>query len=703
MNLDDHVNVSVRLKPPPRRRSFKSSLQVISSDPALLLATERQQTFHFDNIFEEDSSQEEIYGKIVKPLVGKVKDGYNCTIFAYGQTGTGKTYTMGTNSLEKNDGIIPRALDDFFSYDNGEVDVHVSFMEIYNERVYDLLKSNNETPLPLKGFRVEGLSKQKVFNIYEAKSFLKLGGKKRHTGETKQNMFSSRSHAIFSIEFTVDHGNKQTCAKLNLVDLAGSESVKKTGTQGNSFQEGININKGLLCIGQVMTALSSNLSYIPYRQSIITTILQDSLNRNNYISLIACVKCDIEDANESIQALEFAQRVKKMKNKPEVNEILMKFKLDNPLLERNGRSSSTPMKRAPATPFRINQFKKPKLLSTLNCHAEMSGVSINNSKSTVSMTSACNSEMGTNFSPILRKYMGALENTLMDKLENVIQNTLKRPTRRSARLSAIAGKENTPKYSWREIQPKVAKLVQKEVIQMTSKTLRATSSPIDHEDIDQAKKILVFDDQISMQTSEVSENELNEKKELQKLTPCISPINHNQTKDPFENDFIFKKPALPNKTNVEKEQFNSSETTKVAPRRSTRISIRSQRILNETRELNESNIKNNNRNSKRKKLPKFPENCGCEHTKISEPKKKGKSKNTESPKQMRTREVLDILNSGDKKDLQKLATIGPKTAERILLFRHIKGNFASVKELSDMPGWSKTYFNNFIDQNFLNI
>lgn len=156
------------------------------------------------------------------------------------------------------------------------------------------------------------------------------------------------------------------------------------------------------------------------------------------------MKCGIEDANESIQALEFAQRVKKMKNKPEVNEILTKFKLDNPtLLEKNGRSSSTPMKRKAITPLRLNHFKKPKLPSILNSHLETS--SIDNSKSTVSMASTCNSEMGNNFSPILRKYMGELENTLMGKLETVIQNTLKRPTRRSTRLSVLAGKQNTPK------------------------------------------------------------------------------------------------------------------------------------------------------------------------------------------------------------------------------------------------------------------
>lgn len=656
-----------------------------------MLATDKQQTFHFDNIFEKNSTQEDIYNEVVKPLVSKVKDGYNCTIFAYGQTGTGKTYTMGTNSTEKSPGIIPRALEDFFLNDDGEFDVHLSFMEIYNEKVYDLLKNNNEVPLPIKGFRVEGLSKQKVFNIYEAKHFLEMGGKNRHTGETKQNLFSSRSHAIFSIEFTLDQGNKQTCGKLNLVDLAGSESVKKTGTQGNSFQEGININKGLLCIGQVMTALSNNLPHIPYRQSIITTILQESLNRNNYISLIACVKCGTEDSNETLQALEFAQRVKKMRNKPEVREVLMKYKSENPtLFEKNG-VSSTPIKRAATTPLRINHFKKPRGLSTLNSHAEISGTSINNSKSTVSMSSACNSEMGINFSPIMRKYMGELQNTLMDKLETVIHNTLKRPTRRSTRLSSAREKENTPKYSWNTIQPQLSKLIQKEVMLLTSKTSKATSSPIDHDELDQAKKILMFDEEISNAMKAPLKNESTE---VQKLTPCISPINvqYPEHDDSNNTDFVFKKPILFIKANSEKEKIEPTQTTKIMPRRSARISIRSQSImLNESQELSRTYCNKSRR-------------CGCENNKSSpQPKPKKISKKTNSTTQTRTKEVLKILNEGDKKEIQKLATIGPKTAERILLFRHFKRKFKSVAELSEMPGWSSTYFKNFIDQNFCQL
>jgi hypothetical protein len=147
---------------------------------------------------------------------------------------------------------------------------------------------------------------------------------------------------------------KETMAKLNLVDLAGSESARKTGNQGSSFYEGININKGLLSLGQVMMALSTNSIHIPYRQSVITTILQDSLNRKNFVSLIACVSSNVEDLGETLQTLEFANRVKKMKNKPEVNEFILQYKHNNPNIFLNCPSRGlTPSKKSSyETPFK---------------------------------------------------------------------------------------------------------------------------------------------------------------------------------------------------------------------------------------------------------------------------------------------------------------------------------------------------------------
>ncbi|KAJ8977669.1 hypothetical protein NQ317_010408 [Molorchus minor] len=276
----EFVNVSLRIRPVLSQNSTSSCLQVISKTPPVLLVVDRSQTYHFDKIFTEDVDQETVYNDTVKPLVEYVKKGFNCTVFAYGQTGTGKTYTMGTNSQDGNEkdiGIIPRTLDQFFQPNNNEgsyieTEITISFIEIYNEKVFDLLQDNNKPPLIIKGFK--DFKQEVVLSRHDANKLLEMGNKNRHTAGTKQNSSSSRSHAVFTIYCKVRYENRQTCAKLNLVDLAGCESVRKTGNQGSTFQEGVNINKGLLCIGQVMTALSTNASFIPYRQSIITQILQ---------------------------------------------------------------------------------------------------------------------------------------------------------------------------------------------------------------------------------------------------------------------------------------------------------------------------------------------------------------------------------------------------------------------------------------------
>ncbi|KAL3277393.1 hypothetical protein HHI36_012742 [Cryptolaemus montrouzieri] len=773
--MEEFVSVNVRIKPVFKRKSFQSALEFISTDPPVLLVVPKQQTYNFDKIFTEESSQEDIYNGSVKPLVQRVKEGYNCTIFAYGQTGTGKTYTMGTNPEEKSAGIISRSLEEFFSSDNNqyEYDVHVSFMEIYNEKVFDLLRKE-KVPLPVKGLRIEGLSMERVFNLYEAKHILELGGRNRHTGETKQNMYSSRSHAIFSIYFTANHGDIKTSAKLNLVDLAGSESVKKTGTQGNSFQEGININKGLLCIGQVMTALSANLTYIPYRQSIITTILQDSLNKNNYISLIACVKTGAEDSAETIQTLEFAQRVKRMKNKPEINEVIMKYRAEHPnLFHKN--VASTPMKRSAATPLKIDCFKKPRGVSTVNSLPVLNGATFNSSKSVSSLSTLSNSE-SSNFSPVIRKYMSELENTIIDKLQTVIQNTIKRSTRRSTRISSADSKENTPKYSWKQIQNKVSKLVQDEVSQFTTKASRAASSNWCQSDLEHAKKILEYDSPALTESSidEVFKKpiaKLKRKNKAQTSTPQASPVNSSGNEKVHDKEeLIFQKSlkindsssnsTLDNDVSVisgieepklVKKSINRSVISPIVPivRRSTRLSMRRNDFINKvsnrkqetkntspansSKEIHAQNVDSQKlitsfktirsvapRRSVRfstrnhpseKEIQEMnismtgkilsttkPNMCCCGHSNIKEPKKKANRE--ENSRKIRTREVLQLLNKGDKKQIQKLSTVGPKTADRILLYRHLNGTFKSIKELADIPGWSSSLYDKFIQQNF---
>lgn len=211
--------------------------------------------------------------------------------------------------------------------------------------------------------------------------------------------------------------------------MAGSESVKKTGNQGSSLFEGININKGLLSLGQVMTALCNNSNHIPYRQSIITTILQDSLNKKNFISLIACVSENPDDLGETLQTLEFANRVKKMKNKPEVNEFISQYKKDNPMIFVRGM---TPMKRS--EDFYETPYKKPKRTLPFIKETSISNSNLDISPLFSSSLTSNVSETPQNFSPVIRRYMAEMESSILTKLEDVIKNTIKKP-RRSSRLN----------------------------------------------------------------------------------------------------------------------------------------------------------------------------------------------------------------------------------------------------------------------------
>ncbi|CAH1285893.1 unnamed protein product [Diabrotica balteata] len=546
----EFVNVAIRIKP-NKSNSESQCLCIISQEPPVLLLVDRSQTFSFDNIFSEDVSQETVYNKTVKPLVHYVKKGYNSTVFAYGQTGTGKTYTMGTEpnvTDQKNVGLILRTLNQFFEYnddDESEVEIHLSFIEIYKEKAFDLLQ-NESNRLKIKGVKVEGVNKEKVFSLHEAIHFLKMGNKNRHTRGTNQNSQSSRSHAIFTIYCNTKHKDIETSAKLNLVDLAGCESVKKTGTYGSSFQEGVNINRGLLSIGQVMTALSNNSTFIPYRQSIITSILKDSLNKNNFVSLIACVSPLTEDTTETVQTLEFAQRVKRIRSRPEVNEVISQYKKENPLMFQ--MKMNTPFKR----PLFMNTPRPPKQqkLSTIN-EPSYSSIITDQSQSPKSLSSSVASSITNTvrssldsisapqaLSPIIRKYMNAMESSLMDKIGNVIQSTLKTESREQ-----VMEKENdrTPGVTWALIKNEVSKIVKSEVAQLTGNGVRATSSPLG-EHLDDVRKVLNYD---------------------------ISPLASTEG---ITTEYEFKVPELP----VEKKStpFALSPIENIIPRRSMRLSMK---------------------------------------------------------------------------------------------------------------------------------
>ncbi|CAH8548582.1 unnamed protein product [Schistosoma mattheei] len=249
--------------------------------------------FFFDGSYDQNSTTEQIYNDVCYPLVEGVTEGYNGTIFAYGQTGCGKSYTMqGVYEPPFQKGVIPRAFDQIFETmsvsEKTKYLVHASFLEIYNEEVRDLLGHDYRAKLELKenpdkGVYVAGLSMHKITSVAECQNIMERGWKNRSTGATLMNADSSRSHSIFTIYLEMIDGsdnlldyNHIRAGKLNLVDLAGSERQTKTGATGDRFKEATKINLSLSALGNVISALvDSKVKHIPYRDSKLTRLLQD--------------------------------------------------------------------------------------------------------------------------------------------------------------------------------------------------------------------------------------------------------------------------------------------------------------------------------------------------------------------------------------------------------------------------------------------
>lgn len=203
-----------------------------------------------------------------------------------------------------------------------EFDVAVSFIEIYNEKIYDLLSKNSQESIYSKGAKFNGSTKVSIKCSKGANEILQLGNKNRHVRSTILNRTSSRSHAMFSIFVNVNSTNVSSV--MHICDLAGSEGLRSTNHTGIAQKESVNINQGLLSVGKVVQALSSGKKLIPYRDSVLTTVLQDSLNDRSYLTLLGCISPDHCDKNETMSTIRFAQNVKTLDNKnvPEFSSYL---------------------------------------------------------------------------------------------------------------------------------------------------------------------------------------------------------------------------------------------------------------------------------------------------------------------------------------------------------------------------------------------
>ncbi|CAL8996327.1 unnamed protein product, partial [Prunus brigantina] len=395
------VKVAVHIRPligDEKLQGCKDCVTVVPGKPQVQIGTH---SFTFDNVYGSTGSPSSaMFEECVAPLVDGLFHGYNATVLAYGQTGSGKTYTMGTGFRDGcQTGIIPQVMNVLFSKietlkHQTEFQLHVSFIEILKEEVRDLLDPSflskpeganghvgkvavpGKPPIQIREssngvITLAGSTELSVTTLKEMAACLEQGSLSRATGSTNMNNQSSRSHAIFTITLEQMHkvnptcsGNngvsesmneEYLCAKLHLVDLAGSERAKRTGSDGLRFKEGVHINKGLLALGNVISALGDEKKrkegvHVPYRDSKLTRLLQDSLGGNSRTVMIACISPADINAEETLNTLKYANRARNIQNKPIVNRDPMSSEmlkmrqqleyLQAELCSRGGGSSS---------------------------------------------------------------------------------------------------------------------------------------------------------------------------------------------------------------------------------------------------------------------------------------------------------------------------------------------------------------------------
>ncbi|XP_052475759.1 kinesin-like protein KIF3B [Carassius gibelio] len=338
------VKVVVRCRPLNKKEEATNQERIVEVDVRLGQVSVRNpkssggllKSFTFDAVYDMSSQQKELYDYACKPLIDSVLLGFNGTIFAYGQTGTGKTYTMeGVPTDPERRGVIPNSFQHIFTHisrsQNQQYLVRVSYIEIYQEEIRDLLCKDNNKKLELKenpelGVYVSGLSSVVTKNIKEIEHVMNLGNQSRSVGFTKMNERSSRSHAIFVItiecsEMGIDGEDHIRVGKLNMVDLAGSERQSKTGVQGQRFKEATKINLSLSALGNVISALVDGKStHVPYRDSKLTRLLQDSLGGNSKTVMVATIGPAACHYDETLTTLRYSNRAKNIRNKPKINE-----------------------------------------------------------------------------------------------------------------------------------------------------------------------------------------------------------------------------------------------------------------------------------------------------------------------------------------------------------------------------------------------
>ncbi|ETV70453.1 hypothetical protein H257_14115 [Aphanomyces astaci] len=351
---DNNIRIFLRLKPSKKVSGFftweeeQGALEYnIPKDVAagLINNSRTQYKFKFDSLIGMEAKQEEVFDRVGRPCVQNALEGFNSTIFAYGQTGSGKTFTI-TGGAERYEdrGIIPRSLSMIFGemkkYPDRQTNAYISYLEIYNNQGYDLLNEDHQNTKDIEDLpkvsmlededgncHLRNLSMHRVASEEDALNLLFLGDTNRAVSETSMNLASSRSHCIFTVSLESRRGGGSEVilrSKLHMVDLAGSERAHKTGAKGKVLREATYINTSLHYLEMVIVALheknTKGRSHIPYRNSMMTSVLRDSLGGNCKTVMVATASAEKEQTDESLSTCRFAQRVARVRNDAHLNE-----------------------------------------------------------------------------------------------------------------------------------------------------------------------------------------------------------------------------------------------------------------------------------------------------------------------------------------------------------------------------------------------
>ncbi|KAL7029769.1 hypothetical protein ACKWTF_006352 [Chironomus riparius] len=736
MENTSKVNIFLRIRPPSLWETSSPMKTYIDFDKSTkkMIILENN-AYLFDRIFYSNSNNKEIFYNL-ESNVDHLLNGYNNCILAYGQSGAGKTFTMGLNEKdEKSLGLISLSLDSIFhkikeksksATNDGEYSISVSYIEIYNEKVYDLLSEKSSDSIHTKGTKYSGSTKVPIQNSSEAKQLLLKGNKNRHVRSTLMNAASSRSHAMFTIMLTVKSDNSERSSVLHLVDLAGSEGLRKTNHSGIAQQEGVHINQGLLAVCKVVQALSSGKNLVPYRDSILTTVLQDCLNLESFFTLIACISPARKNRGETLSSIRFAQSCKNLDNKmlPEMNEFLKeKQRLDarTPLKPYMLPTTKNDKAKTPGK-FGLSSLKAP--LSTIKKPAVPNRCTsfITPSAKKVPMSKSRYTDLGdladlSTFNQLAPKEAFQPPKESIDNqtfnIMNVSTSTevdgATNSVSRFGSTSNLASLQAAPVVSFSPLMRRIEETIDNKLSIFMESFRNQTSTNIEstvvvHQQMKDAVMNGIEEVRKSLNQSvfEITSAPVCSTVERKPASPQYEPIlnqarrtNRRLLTVDLTTDSSFK--AVEENKENEVKVFDAfspdcNKTIVHPTRRSTRISDMRNVMQN----------KSNKSVKVEEKVSRSVKRQVVKNQIVASYYGQSTENITKVTKHDHKTAIMEMLNTGSVKDLQLLPTIGAKTAYQLVSHRMVKGKFKTLNEVKKALMMKDKAWDNFLKKNLLN-